>query len=147
MEPNNKCHLTEASIQINKDLSQVILNVSLSKLKKLNEYPYLLIIQSTTEHFARLMLYPINKDKILKISIWGINVQDKIFDHLSKALQDYDVIHSSGFCVDKQKRLLFECYLNLNLSDKKSESLKLLLNKVRNKFNEIIIDEIELKGS
>ena len=124
----NKCFLTEAIIQSNRDPSQVYLNVSLSKLKRSKGYPYLLIIQSTTELFTKLMLYPINKDKILKVSLWGINVPDEIFNHLSKMLQDYDVIHTSGLCMDKNNRLLFECYLNLNLSDKKSETLKFLLD-------------------
>ncbi|MHA1488601.1 MAG: hypothetical protein ACTSRI_02970 [Promethearchaeota archaeon] len=140
-----KCLLTEANIQNNSDPTKIFFNISTSKLKGSREWPYLLIIKSTTEHFIKITLYPIKKEKILKISLSGINMADDIFIYISKTFKNYDIIHTSGLCIDTEKnQLLYECYLNLNLSEKRSELLKNSLNKIRNMFKDVIIEEIAL---
>ncbi len=142
-----KCLLTEANIQNNSDPTKISFNISTSKLKGSREWPYLLIIKSTTEHFIKITLYPIKKEKILKISLSGVNMPDDAFLYISKTFKNYDIIHTSGLCIDTENQLLYECYLNLNLSEKRSELLKNSLNKIRNMFKDVMIEEIVLNKS
>ncbi len=133
--------LTKANIQRIDDTLEVRLHVSLSNIIESVDKPYLLVIQSETEKSIRITVYPINKEKILKISLYGSSVPEKALENMIKIVQNYDIIHSSGLCL-KKNQLLYECYLNLNLSELKSENLKTSLDKIRNMFKEIIIEEI-----
>lgn len=139
-------NITNAFIQSIDDFSETNLKISLSKVKGLTDNQNLLIIQSTIENSIKLSIYPINKDKITKVSFYGLKLSKKVLKEISKILQKFRVIHSSGFL--KIKKLLFyECYLNLNLSEKKrSEELKSSLDKIKNIFQHVKIEEIGIKN-
>jgi len=137
--------ITNAYIQHINEFPEIVLNISLNELNLLENYKYLLIIHSITEQSLRLTIYPINRKKIIKITLFGGNLSDKIFKKVTKILKKFQVIHTSGFLKIK-KHLFFECYLNLSLSEEKSKDLKVSLNNIKNIFKEIKIEEIGLKN-
>lgn len=139
--------LTVASIY-NRRTSEsnvVNINISLSNKFKVKNYPFALIIQSSTENQIKLTIYPIKKDKIIKISLFGQNVSDKTIEMLSEIIKNYEIIHSSGLLIKKMK-FFYECYLNLNPTDNEYKDLKGSLNKIRNIPLEVKIEEISLKS-
>lgn len=138
--------LTKAYIQRVIDPDRVILNISLSDIRILNDTPNLLIIHSTTENCARISIYPIHKEKILKLTLLGSTISEEITEFLSKVLHTFDVIHTSGLLL-KKKQLFYECYLNLSFTDTKYEDLKIALHTIPNIFKEIKIEEIGLKSN
>ncbi|MHA1291152.1 MAG: hypothetical protein ACTSQJ_00620 [Promethearchaeota archaeon] len=139
-----KKKLTEAYIKENINPNNITLNISLSDVKDIRETQYLLIIQSIIEGCKRINIYPINCKKILKIIIHGENISDNYITELSRIIKQFDIIHTSGLIL-KGKDLYYECYLNLNLSDYKTKDLKISLDKFRNIFKLIKIEEIGLK--
>lgn len=136
--------LTEAVIQETASLHDKVLSLSLSNFKKLEKFPYLLLIKSTTEDIVKITIYPLQKEKILKISVLGKEIpKEKIISFLD-LLQNHEILHSSGLCVDSNEQLLYECYLNLNFSDPQSKILKQSLEKITGVFENIILEEITL---
>ncbi|MFX1315891.1 MAG: hypothetical protein ACFE9T_08515 [Promethearchaeota archaeon] len=140
----NNTNLTTAYIKRIRDISDISINLSLLDIKNIDTCSFLLIVQSHFEKFAKLTIYPINKEKIIKLSLSGLNVSNEIFEVLSKILHKFQIIHTSGLLL-KEKQLLYECYLNLNFSEKKSEDLKTSIDKIKNRFKEIKLEEISLK--
>ncbi|MFX1392743.1 MAG: hypothetical protein ACFFAH_04130 [Promethearchaeota archaeon] len=138
--------LTEAYIQKIDEPFNINLNISLLDKRFLKENPYLLVIQTIQEYCARFTIYPIKLKSIIKISLHSSKTLDEnnIYLNLSKTLQKFDVIHSSGLLI-RENELYYECYLNLSLSDVKTKILKVALNKTKNIFKKIIIEEISLK--
>ncbi len=138
---------TKAQIQKKAEIddSTVSLDISIPQTIELKNYPFLLIIQSTSENHIRLTIYPITTEKIIKIILVGQDISDEVIEILSKILKKYEIIHSSGL-LKKEKDFLYECYLNLSLSDAKSKDLKTSLDKIKNIFKEIKIEEIGLKN-
>ena len=139
--------LTNAYIQNNEDSTNINLNFSSSGKKNLKKYPYLLVIQSIQEDFIRLTIYPVKIKNLIKVSLCGLKISDEtnmISLSLAKTLQNFEIIHTSGL-LKKGNKLYFECYLNLSLSDVKTRVLKAALNKIKNIFKDIRIEEIGLK--
>ncbi len=139
-------NLTKAYIQRINDVSKTILKISLLDIKNIENYPFLLIIQSTIENSIKLSVYPLKNDKIVKITFTGFNFSNDIFDEISKVLQNFQVIHTSGVLLIA-KQLFYECYLNLSLAEIKGKDLKVSLEKIKNIFKEIKIEEIQLEKS
>jgi hypothetical protein len=92
-----------------------------------------------------LAIYPINKEKIIKVSLCSLKLSKKIIKTISKILQKFQVIHTSGF-LKIEKQLLYECYLNLSLSEKKSKDLKTSLEKIKNILEQVQLEEIGLNN-
>ena len=92
-----------------------------------------------------MTIYPIKKEKIIKISLFGQNVSDNTIERLSEIIKNYEIIHSSGLLIKKMK-FFYECYLNLNPTDNEYKDLKGSLNKIRNIPLEVKIEEISLKS-
>jgi hypothetical protein len=136
--------LTKAHIQPIKDVSRTRLKLSLLDLKSIQDNPFLLIIQSIIENSIKVSIYPIKKDKIIKLTFSAFNFSNNIFDRISKILQDYQIIHTSGVLLI-EKQLYYECYLNLNLDEAKTMGLNASLNKIKNIFKQINIEEIGFK--
>ncbi|MHA1933513.1 MAG: hypothetical protein ACW96X_13295 [Promethearchaeota archaeon] len=67
----------------------------------------------------------------------------KVLKEISKILQKFQVIHTSGF-LKIENQLIYECYLNLRFSEKNSEDLKTSLEKIKNIFKIVKIEEIGL---
>ncbi len=140
-------HKTKAFIQRRVDINGSVkdLNISLPATIGLRENPFLLIIQSTSKECTRLTIYPISRQKIIRLSLYGSNISEEVINRLSKILKKYEIIHNSGFLV-KQKQFYYECYFNLSLSDVKSKDLKTSLDKIKNIFKEIKIEEVSLNN-
>jgi len=139
-------NLTRAHIQELNIITNAILKVSLLDIKNIETYPYLLIIQSTIENSIKLSIYPLKRNKIIKVTFSGFNFSNKNIDNITGILQKFQIIHTSGALVIN-KQLFYECYLNLSINDIKFVDLKASLDKIKNIFKEVIIEEIGLKKS
>jgi hypothetical protein len=135
--------ITTAFIQGFDGLTNLNLQLSVDQIKSLNDCKYLLVIQSIIEKSIKLTVYPVNKNKIIKVSLFGLKLSKKTLKKISKILHKYEVIHSSGILKIKNS-LMYECYLNLNLTEKQSEDLGSSLDKIKNIFNHVTIEEIGL---
>ncbi|MFX1489892.1 MAG: hypothetical protein ACFFBI_12130 [Promethearchaeota archaeon] len=139
-------NITNANIQRIDDFSKTNLRISLSKFKNLQEYDNLLIIQTAIEDSIKLSIYPIHKERIIKVTLCGLKLTKKILKEISKILHKFQVIHTSGF-IKIKKQLFYECYLNLSLSDNKSVDLQTSLEKIKKIFKQIKIEEISLNNN
>ena len=138
--------LTKAHIQRINFISQATIKISLSNIKDIENYPFLLIVESTIENAIKVSIYPLKREKIIKITFSGFSFSKDLIDQISKILQDFQVIHTSGVLLIKE-RLFYECYLNLSLKEPKVKDLKASLGEIKNVFKEIKIEEIGLKKS
>ncbi len=137
-------NLTKAYIQRINEISRTTLNLSLINIKNLEDNPFLLIIQSIIENSIKLSIYPLKKEKIIKVTFSTFNFSNEMFDKISYILQNYQIIHTSGVLII-EKQFYYECYLNLNLDEAKAMGLNGSLNKIKNIFKQIKIEEIGLK--
>ncbi|MFX1377810.1 MAG: hypothetical protein ACFFA4_01845 [Promethearchaeota archaeon] len=137
-------NLTKAHIQRIRDLSGSILKLSLLDMKNLEDNPYLLIIQSIIENSMKLSIYPLKKDKVIKVTFSAFKFSNEMFAKISEILQNCQLIHTSGVIII-ENQLYYECYLNLNLDEAKAIGLKASLNKIKKIFKQIKIEEIGLK--
>ncbi|MFW9900222.1 MAG: hypothetical protein ACFFDY_02910 [Candidatus Thorarchaeota archaeon] len=139
-------NLTRAHIQEINIITNAILKVSLLDIKNIETYPYLLIVQSTIENSIKLSIYPLKRNKIIKVTFSGFNFSNQNIDNIIGILQNFQIIHTSGALVINEQ-LFYECYLNLSINDIKFVDLKASLDKIKNIFKEVIIEEIGLKKS
>lgn len=137
-------NLTKAKIQRIKDISGIKFKLSLLDIKDLKHNPFLLIIQSIIENSIKLTIYPLNKEKIIKVTFSTNDFSKEMFDKISDILQNYQIIHTSGVLII-ENQFYYESYLNLNLNEAKETGLNDSLNKIKNIFKQIIIEEIGLK--
>jgi hypothetical protein len=143
MKPTN---LTSAQIKEITNTLTANIELSLTHIDNLENYDYLLIIRSKTNKYTRITIYPIKKQKIIKLALRGIKKIDDYTETLLKKLQEYSIIHSTGLVLI-DGLLFFECYLNISLNEEKYAELKFFLDKNKNKSNikDIQIMEISLK--
>jgi hypothetical protein len=140
MENSN---ITNAYIQQINEFTYANLKIPIVSFKSLDDCEYLLVVQSFIENSIKLAIYPINKNKIIKVSLCSLKLSKKILKEISKILQKFQVIHTSGF-LKLEKQLLYECYLNLRFSEKESKDLKTSLERIKNIFEKVKIEEIGL---
>jgi hypothetical protein len=136
--------MENTSAYIVENADPLILKVSFLNIKDSKENPYLLVVKSASIECIRLTIYPIEKEKIIKISFSGTDTIENFLDSLSKILQGFKVLHTSGL-LKKGDHFYYECYLNLNKSDVKYKDLIVSIDKIRYIFKEIKIEEIGLK--
>ncbi|MFX0076360.1 MAG: hypothetical protein ACFE96_13020, partial [Candidatus Hermodarchaeota archaeon] len=117
--------------------------ISLTHIKDIEKHKNILIIKSETIRYAKFTIYPIIKEKVLKLVISDITHIDEEFENFSRELQKYTIIHSSGLVLLEGK-INFECYLHLSFDDEKYKELKMFLDKNKNKFKDIKIEELSL---
>ena len=67
-------NLTKASIQSVESASAINLAKELFEINNFTESPNILIIQSASENCMRLTIYPLKKERIIKISLNGSNI-------------------------------------------------------------------------
>jgi hypothetical protein len=137
-------NLTKANIERIKDISRAKFKLSLLDLKDLEHNPYLLIIQSIIENSIKLSIYPLKKERIIKVTFSTNYFSEEIFDKISAILQNYQIIHTSGVLII-ENQFYYESYLNLSLNEAKAMGLNDSLNKIKNIFKQIKIEEIGLK--
>ncbi|MFX0017710.1 MAG: hypothetical protein ACFFAK_07570 [Promethearchaeota archaeon] len=138
--------LTNAVIKENVEQFEINLTQLLSEVKDSRNSPYLLIIQSNTEKYVKLTIYPIQHQKIIKLTLKGVNVLYKDIEILSKRLQKYNIIHTTGL-VSKSKNVIYECYLDLRKIETKYNELEKSLEKIKSIFKDIKIEELSLYQS
>jgi len=136
--------IKNTSAYIVENIDPLLLKVSLSNIIDSKDEPYLLVVKSATNECIRLTIYPIKTERIVKISLSGTDTTKNFLEILSKILQDFKVLHSSGL-FQKVEHFHYECYLNLNKSDVKYKDLIASIDKIRYMFKEIKIEEIGLK--
>ena len=115
-------------------------------LKNLEKHENILIIMLEAENFTKITMYPINSEKVLKLSLRDFKIIQEDLDNFSKKLQSYPIIHSSGL-INIGPNSAFECYINLSLEDEKYQDLKILLDKNKNKFKDIKIEELSFEDN
>ncbi len=137
--------ITDAIIHKNSYPSELRVNISIEGIKCFNECPFLLIIQSYLDTCSKVTIYPIKKEKILKVHFSGSDTSDKTVEILTTTVKNFEIIHTSGL-IFKKKQLIYECYLNLNFSDEvKYKDLIASLDNLKPIFKEIKLEEIPLK--
>ncbi|MFX1449072.1 MAG: hypothetical protein ACFFCG_13245, partial [Promethearchaeota archaeon] len=117
-----------------------------SHIYEIEKYRNLLVIKSETARYAKFTVYPINREKVLKILLTDLTQIDEQIETFSKKLQKYNIIHSSGLVLI-DGRIYFECYLDLSINDEKYKDLKIFLDKNKSKFKDIKIEELSLSES
>lgn len=127
--------LTTASIKMN-DSS---LKIEFPKTKKFELSEYILVIRADTTNFTRLMIYPTNSKKILKLLYI---IQQKNVGQMRTLASDFkhfQIIHNSGIIL-KKNNFIGEIYFDICYSESKYKDLKAYLDK-----NKSIFEKIELK--
>ena len=134
-------NLTSAQIKgIN--ISQTTnIELSLTHIDDIENYNYMLIIRSETDRYTRITIYPLKKNKIIKLTLRDLKKIGEYAEDFSKSLQNYDIIHSTGL-VMVEGLVILECYLNLSLNEEKYKDLKFFLEKNKKNIKEIQIMEI-----
>jgi hypothetical protein len=102
---------------------------------------YFLIVRLVTKSFAKMTIYPLNNNKILKLTFTGFNIQTGIIKETVKKLNAFKIVHTSGLNTLRGKSY-YECYLNLSFNHVQYIGLKRALDKIKNKFEDINIVEI-----
>jgi len=132
--------LTKAFIINKKDSKKINLKEYISKIKEFQHYPYFLVINSVIENCVRINIYPVNSNNLIKVTLFGPNLNDVSISNL-EFFHDFKIIHTSGLLL-KDNELYYECYLDLKLKDEKSKVLKAFLNNNKTIFGKIKIEEI-----
>jgi hypothetical protein len=133
----NEENLTNASILENKRL----MHFDLSHTDKFMQSRYILVIRADTTNFTRLMIYPIDAKKILKL--FFVIKKDKVREvrKLPSDFETFQIIHNSGLIL-REDEYFGEIYFNLSYSDAKYKDLKTYLNRNKSIFDKINLDEI-----
>jgi hypothetical protein len=133
--------LTDASIKKREELFTMFQNFFVITKGKFKKYSYLLMIRLLTKTFAKLTIYPLNKDRILKVIFIGFDIQNKMVEETIKELRNFKIIHTSGLTTLGNKSY-YECYLDLSFNEEDYKDLKSTLDKIKNIFEDIKIVEI-----
>ena len=133
--------LTSAQIKEINSPQTPNIELSLTHIDNIENYNNLLIIRSETNRYTKITIYPIEKQKIIKLTIRGLKKNDKYIEAFSKKLQEYGIIHSTGL-VMIEGLLFLECYINLSLNEEKYKDLKIYLDKNKKNIKDIRIMEI-----
>jgi hypothetical protein len=140
----SKKFLTDAFIKKREEFLTLFPDLLKNAKVRFKDSSYVLIVRLITKIFAKLTIYPLNKSKILKLIFNGFDIQNTLIEETIKELKDFKIIHASGLTSLGDKSY-FECYLDLRLDDEDYKDLKFLLEKNKNKFEDIRIVEINLK--
>ena len=133
----NEDNLTKASILENKG----IVKFDFPQTDKFKQSKYVLVIRADTTNFTRLMIYPIKTKKILKLTF--VIKKDKVgkVRKLPTDFKKFEVIHNSGLIL-KLDKYIGEIYFNLCYSDAKYKDLKTYLDRNKNLFDKLNLNEI-----
>ena len=134
-------NLTSAQIKEISSSQTTNIELSLTHIDNIENYNFLLIIRSETSRYTKITIYPIKKQKIVKLTLRGLKKIDEFSEVFSKRLQEYGIIHSTGL-VMIDGLLFIECYLNLSLNEEKYKDLIFFLDKNKKNIKDIQIMEI-----
>ncbi|TFG16481.1 MAG: hypothetical protein EU531_06365 [Promethearchaeota archaeon] len=136
--------LTDAVIKKKEEVLAIFQNFFLAFKGKFKDSSYILIVRLLTKTYAKLTIYPLNKDRILKIIFIGFDIKNIKIEETIKELRNFKIIHASGLTTLGNKSY-YECYLDLSLGDEDYKDLKRNLDKIKNIFEDIKIVEIYLE--
>ena len=136
--------LTDAFIKKKEDFLNLFPNLLKNTEGTFKDSSYILIVRLLTKIFAKLTIYPLNRSKILKLIFIGFDFQDIMIEETIKKLKEFNIIHTSGLTSLGDKSY-YECYLDLSFIDKDYKDLQSVLDKIKNIFEDIRIEEINLK--
>ena len=136
--------LTDAIIKKRQDFLTFIPSNFIDTKGKFRDCSYVLIIRLFTRIFAKLTIYPLYRDKIVKIVFIGFDIQDKFIKESIKELKKFKIIHTSGL-TSLGDNSYYECYLDLSINDKDYNDLNSVLDNFKNIFEDIKIVEIFIK--
>ena len=140
----SKIFLTDGIIKKKRDILAICPSCPFTLKGKFNSYPFILIVQLLTKTFAKLTIYPLNRDRVLKIILLGFDIQNNNVKGMINRLKNFGIIHTSGITI-LGKRSYYECYLEICFDDEKYKDLKNVLDKIKNVFEDIKIEEIYIK--
>lgn len=108
---SEKKQLTTAFLKkINDDFSLKI-DISKSTLQSFKKKSKILIIRTTSKKFIKYMVYPVQNDTVIKITIYGINFSSENTLKIFEILKKFNIIHTSGVSLKKDE-IIQEIYLN-----------------------------------
>ncbi|MBY9005757.1 MAG: hypothetical protein KGD63_03280 [Candidatus Lokiarchaeota archaeon] len=139
-------NLTEAAILERENLSKIILNDFISDNNDSIKSKYLLVIKSRTSDCLKLTIYPLNNNRIIKITLREEKISNENVNILINILKNLNVLHTSGL-TSKGSNLFYECYLNYDLLEIEDQSLGIIgisINKLKDLIKNIKIEEITL---
>ena len=96
----------------------------------------ILIIQTGATKFLKFMVYPVDNDKIIKITIRGRNKPSEVISSLSSLFEELNVVHNSGFTLNEDQ-FLQEVYI-----DQSEINDQLKKNLIKIEGIKVIIDEL-----
>ncbi len=134
-------HLTSAQVKEISSSQTTNIELSLTHIDNIENYDYILIIRSETSRYSKIIIYPVKKQKIIKLTLRGLKKIDEYSEAFSKRLQEYGIIHSTGLIMI-EGLLFFECYLNLSINEEKYIDLLCFLDKNKKNIKDIQIMEI-----
>jgi hypothetical protein len=151
MDNSMKKGLTKGKIYKLKDIPQdSYFGKFLSHFQDLEQFSYVLAIQSLSSKCMKLSLYPLKDKKVSKLILYGKNtsysdedISEADISHLIKLLNEFKIIHTSGLLM-KKGRPLFECYLNINLSDTDNSIIQNITQFVNTLNLKLNIEKIKL---
>lgn len=134
-------NLTSAQVKEISSSQTTNIALSLTHIDNIENYEYILIIRSETSRYSKITIYPIKKQKIIKLTLRGLKKIGEYTEVFLIKLQEYGIIHSTGL-VMIEGLLFFECYLNLSLNEEKYKDLNFFLDKNKKNIKDIQIMEI-----
>ena len=96
--------------EMNDDVSFNI-NIPESTIQNLEKTNKILIIQTASKKFIKYMVYPVQNEKVIKLTFYGINISNKTFLNTFNLLKKFNIIHTSGASL-KKNEIMEEIYLN-----------------------------------
>lgn len=108
---NEKKILTTAFLKNINDGFSLKIDISKSTLQSLENKSNILIIQTISKKFLKYMVYPIQNDTVIKITIYGINFSSEKTLKIFEILKNFNIIHTSGVSLKKDE-IIQEIYLN-----------------------------------
>ena len=141
-----KINLTNANIYDLNDISKLNFKDYIFNFQELNNFKYLLIIQSKTPECIKLTIYPINKKRITKIIISGEQIPKNDIEKLINTLKSFRILHTSGLTT-KDNKLFYECYINGSLLETEDPNIAVFIEsieKLKKIIKNIRIEEISL---
>ncbi len=128
--------LTIGYLKERKDKKLFTLPIPEDLLLNLEEKRNILIIQTRSTKFLKFMVYPVDNDKIIKITIHGRNKPSKVISNLSDLLKSLNVVHTSGITLNEsqfsQEIYLDQTEINDHLKKKliKIEGIKVIIDEL-----------------
>jgi 2-C-methyl-D-erythritol 4-phosphate cytidylyltransferase len=112
----------------------------LSDMLKTSDAKHFLVVSTSGKSFAKMMVYPLSEDAVIKLTIEGEKISDDVLVALSDLSSRMTVIHSSGFTFVKN-RLKYEIYIAKTLTLEQFQDVQSELMQLEG-IESVILEEI-----